>query len=101
MTEVFLDTSYAIALASRRDQHDEKALELAEYIEQQELRKVTTRAVVLEIGNALSTPRFRQTAINMLEYLDHDPTIEIIYPNRSINEGSNYFVSAQTRSGDS
>ena len=78
MTEVFLDTSYAIALASRRDQHDEKALELAEYIEQQELRKVTTRAVVLEIGNALSTPRFRQTAVNMLEYLDHDPTIEII-----------------------
>lgn len=53
MTEVLLDTSYAIALASRRDQHDEKALELAEYIEQQELRKVTTRAVVLEIGNAL------------------------------------------------
>ncbi len=78
MTEVFLDTSYAIALASRRDQHYEKALELADYIEQQKLRKVTTRAVVLEIGNALSTPRFRQTAVNMLEYLDHDPTIEII-----------------------
>ena len=78
MTEVFLDTSYAVALASRRDQHYEKALELADYIEQQKLRKVTTRAVVLEIGNALSTPRFRQTAVNMLEYLDHDPTIEII-----------------------
>ena len=78
MTEVFLDTSYAVALASRRDQHYEKALELADYIEQQKLRKVTTRAVVLEIGNALSTPRFRQTAVNMLEYLDHDPTIGII-----------------------
>ncbi len=78
MTEVFLDTSYAVAIASRRDQHYEKALELADYIEQQKLRKVTTRAVVLEIGNALSTPRFRQTAVNMLEYLDHDPTIEII-----------------------
>lgn len=78
MTEVFLDTSYAVALASRRDQHHKKALELATDVERRRLRQVTTRAVVLEIGNALSTPRFRHTAIGMLEYLDRDPTIEVI-----------------------
>ena len=78
MTEVFLDTSYVIALVSRRDQHHMRALELAASLEQRRLRKVTTRAVVLEIGNALSIPRFRHTAVDALDYLDQDPTIEVI-----------------------
>ena len=39
---------------------------------------ITTRAVVLEIGNALSTLRYRAAAIELLDSLEEDPNVEII-----------------------
>jgi predicted nucleic acid-binding protein len=57
--EVFLDASYAIALSSPTDEHHDRAGELAERIEAEETRLVTTRAGVLEIGNALAGLRYR------------------------------------------
>ncbi len=53
MTEVFLDTAYAIALSSPNDQYHIEAEILAEQLETDEARLITTRAVLLEIGNAL------------------------------------------------
>ena len=53
-TEVFLDTAYAIALSSSNDQFHTRAVALAEQLEASGTRLVTTRAVLLEIGNALS-----------------------------------------------
>ena len=41
-------------------------------------RLVTTRAVVLEIGNALSKQKYREAAIELLISLSEDPTVEII-----------------------
>jgi predicted nucleic acid-binding protein len=41
-------------------------------------RLVTTRAVLLEIGNALAKPRYRVAAIQLLESLEGDPNVEII-----------------------
>jgi uncharacterized protein len=52
--EIFLDSSYAIALAASSDQLHLKAVKLAEEIESLGQRIITTRAVLLEIGNALS-----------------------------------------------
>lgn len=77
MTEVFLDTSYAIALVNERDQYYKKAWELADYWERSNIQVVTTRAVVLEIGNALAKSH-RNAAILLLDDLDDDPTIEVI-----------------------
>jgi uncharacterized protein len=57
-TEVFLDTAYAIALSSPTDQFHTRAVALAEQLEATGTRLVTTRAVLLEIGNALSKQRF-------------------------------------------
>jgi predicted nucleic acid-binding protein len=57
--EVFLDTSFAIALSSEQDKYHQRALELAEQLEKAGSRLVTTRAVQLEIGNALSKQRYR------------------------------------------
>ena len=57
--EVFLDTSYAIALSSEKDKYHQRALELAEQLEKAGSRLITTRAVQLEIGNALSKQRYR------------------------------------------
>ncbi len=39
---------------------------------------LTTRAIMLEIGNALAKLRYRQAAISLLSSLENDPNVEII-----------------------
>jgi predicted nucleic acid-binding protein len=78
MHEVFLDTSFAIALSATTDQNHAKAVNLAEQIELQNLYLVTTQAILLEIGNALSKQRYRTAAIQLLESLESDPNVEIV-----------------------
>jgi predicted nucleic acid-binding protein len=78
MSKVFLDTSYAIALSSPADEHHRRAEEIAEQLETEGARLITTRAILLEIGNVLSKLRYRQAAIRLLDALEHDPNVEII-----------------------
>jgi uncharacterized protein len=78
MNEVFLDTAYAIALSVEADTHHERAVELAEQLELQQTRLITTRAVLLEIGNALARQRYRQAAAQLLDALEHDPQVECV-----------------------
>ena len=77
-TEVFLDTAFAIALVSVNDRFNAQAMFLADQLEVSGTRLVTTRAVLLEIGNALSRQRFRHPAVMLLDSLEADPNIEII-----------------------
>lgn len=76
--EVFLDTAYAIALANAKDQFHEKAVAVAKELRRQKTRLITTRAVLLEIGNALSGQRFRTAAVKLLDALEADPTVGIV-----------------------
>lgn len=76
--EVFLDTSYAIALVSSTDAVHEKAVQIALEMKRKKVQIVTTRAVLLEIGNALSRQRFRSTSVELLEALETDESVEII-----------------------
>ncbi len=76
--EVFLDAAYAIALAAPSDQLHSRAVALAEKLEADRSRLVTTQAVVLEIGNALSKRRHRAAAVQLISSLDADPSVEII-----------------------
>lgn len=78
MNEVFLDTSFVIALSSITDQHHAKAIKLATQLETHQTRLVTTEAILLEIGNALSKSKYRMAAIQLLESLENDPNVEII-----------------------
>ena len=79
VAELFLDASYyAIALASATDQYHERAVELAQRIETGDRRLVTSRAVVLEIGNALSKLRYRAAAFALLDAIERDPNLEIV-----------------------
>jgi predicted nucleic acid-binding protein len=75
---VFLDTAYAIALASVTDEFHHEALALADELEARGIRLITTRAVLLEIGNALSKLQYRHAAIQLLSSLRADPNVEII-----------------------
>jgi hypothetical protein len=72
MTEVFVDTSFAIALSSVTDRNHVRAVELANQIETNRTSLVTTQAILLEIGNALSNRRYRAAAIQLLESLETD-----------------------------
>jgi len=76
--EVFLDTAYAIALSSPTDEFHVAALHLAARLEKSNTHLVTTRAVLLEIGNALSKQRYRVAAVKLLEAIEADDKVEIV-----------------------
>ncbi len=77
-SKVFLDTAYAIALSIASDGYHERAEELAEQLEAAATRLITTRAVLLEIGSALSKKRYRKAAVELLDALEQDPQVEIV-----------------------
>jgi predicted nucleic acid-binding protein len=72
MREVFLDASYAIALSSVKDQYHQRAASLSERLEEESAHLLTTRAVMIENGNALSKQRYRSAAIELLTSLAED-----------------------------
>lgn len=84
LVEVFLDTSFAIALSSITDQHHPKAVALATQLENNKTKLVTTEAILLEIGNALSKSKYRVAAIQLLESLESDPTVEVVSLTRDL-----------------
>jgi predicted nucleic acid-binding protein len=75
---IFLDSAYPIALASATDQHHKAAVAIALSLRANSDRLVTSRAVLLEIGNALSKSQFRSVAAELLKSLESDPRTEII-----------------------
>jgi predicted nucleic acid-binding protein len=78
MSKLFLDTSYAVALSAPTDENHKRAAELADELEASNAQFVTTRAILLEIGNALAKVRHRSAAIRLLTALENDPNVEII-----------------------
>ena len=78
MNKVFLDTSYAVSLSAPGDENHQRAVELADELEANGTHFVTTRAIMLEIGNALAKVRYRQAAVRLLSALEDDPRVEII-----------------------
>lgn len=75
---LFLDTAFAIALANTSDLLHERALDLADQLETTGTRLITTHAVVLEIGNALASLRYRAAGILLLTAMAADPKVEIV-----------------------
>jgi predicted nucleic acid-binding protein len=78
--KVFLDTAFVLALASPADQYHEKAKELSRQIKKEGIALLTTRAILIEIGDAMAGQRRRKAGIIMLESLENDEKLEI-FPN--------------------
>lgn len=78
MERWFIDTSFLIALASGADQHHARANQLLDQAERDNVPLVTTSAVLLELGAALSRPAFRAGAITIIRELQADARVEII-----------------------
>jgi hypothetical protein len=75
---VFLDTGFAIALLSPRDRYHEVAARLGVTLKSDRIRILTTDAVLLEIGSALSRIQHRQAAALLIAGLQGDPAVEIL-----------------------
>ena len=75
---VFLDTSFSIATAIAKDEFHERAVDLANNTEAENIRIVTTQAIILEIGNALSKLKYRQSAVGIIQHLESDQNVSII-----------------------
>ena len=75
---IFLDTSYAVALAAPSDRHHQEAQKLSTWLREERPSVFTTRAVLLEIGNALSKPLVRRDAVRLLMSLETDPDVQVI-----------------------
>lgn len=76
--DFFVDASYVIALAIPADELHDEAVKLADWLRSNPGGLVTTRAVLLEIGNALAKLRFRSAAVEVLETVESDPRIQIV-----------------------
>ena len=76
--ELFLDASYLIALSAPNDQHHARARALAQRMKTAPVTMVTTRAVVLELGNSLARHRYRQRTATLLQTLESDPDVQIV-----------------------
>jgi predicted nucleic acid-binding protein len=75
LNSVFVDTSFVVALVNEKDQHHERASDLAELFDGYPL--VTTDAVLLEIGNALAR-NFREQAIEAIEDFLTSEEVELV-----------------------
>ena len=81
---LFLDSAYAIALASPGNKLHAVATELATAIKTRKARLLTTEGILLEIGDSLSKPRFRPAAIALLESMTSDPSVEVLPPSSEL-----------------
>lgn len=76
--EIFVDTAYAIALSSPKDLFHLQAVRFAQKLKADKIKLVTTRAVILEIGNALSKLQYRHASVQLLDALEADPNVGIV-----------------------
>ena len=75
---VFLDTAFVVALASPADKYHEKAKRLSRQIEREGVALVTTRAVLIEIGDAMAEERTRHAGVAILQALEEDMSLTIV-----------------------
>ena len=74
--KIFVDTAFVLALVNERDQYHERAQELADFLDGQEL--LITDAVLLEIGNAL-VRGFKKQAIDIISDFVESEEVEVVY----------------------
>jgi predicted nucleic acid-binding protein len=72
---IFIDTGYILALVNTADQYRQQARNTALVVQPP---FVTTEAVLVEIGNALSKVRWRQLGIDTIHDLRTDPDIDVV-----------------------
>ena len=75
MNRVFIDTSFVVALVNEKDQHHNRAAELADLFDGYPL--ISTDAVLLEVGNSLAG-NFKEQASEIIEDFLTSGEVEIV-----------------------
>ena len=78
MSAYFADTSFWIAISSKRDQYHSKAVAWRQFMARTKSQIVTTEAVLWEWLNALSDASMRATAVEGYRRVHSDPRIQVI-----------------------
>ena len=76
MSDVFVDTSFVVALVNKNDQYHGLAADLTERFTGQGL--VTTDAILLGIGNALSR-NFKRESVEIIEHFLTSDDVKVIH----------------------
>ncbi len=83
---VFLDTSYFIALFNRRDKFHARAVDAARRFARGNTPMMTTDAVLIEIGNALSLLPARALAAQIIATVREAAAIEVAHVDAALFE---------------
>ena len=75
MNPVFADTSYFFALLNPKDQYHESAVRLSRQLTSPVL---TTQFVLLELGNAMQSPRSRETYTRFVEHVGSSDRARVV-----------------------
>jgi len=78
MAEVFLDTSFAVAITVSTDRYHEAAVRLARELRDSRVVLVTTHVILAEIGDSFSRPPYREAATQLLRALQRDPHVLVL-----------------------
>ncbi len=76
--EVFLDTSFVVALTVPDDENHAIARSLSRAVRNSDVLLVTTEAILLEVGNMFSKQHLRPAAVTLNAALRDDPRVTIL-----------------------
>ncbi|TAL67066.1 MAG: PIN domain-containing protein [Bacteroidetes bacterium] len=95
----FIDTSYIIALSSKKDQLHSKAVEIAQKIKSNDIPLITTEFILLELGNSFSKQHLKKLGVILLNSIYNDENIEIVkLSDKYYKHGLSLFNSTQDKS---
>jgi hypothetical protein len=88
MTErpIFVDTSYLIDLMNADDRYHGPAVEWARGLKDSPRVRLTTSAILVELGDALSKALVWQRFRPMFDSLRHDPRTQVVEADRGLFE---------------
>lgn len=90
-SKIFVDTSYVLALFNTSDEFHKQAKELKELTSRPN-KVVTTEAILLEIGNALSKQNLRQSCSAFIKGFYETENVEVVpITTPLIKEGLEFF----------
>lgn len=78
MNPVFIDTAAFLALLNKSDYLYESAQKVLQALVVQKAQLITSEFVLLEVGDALSHPRFRRTVSAFVRSLHHQQNLTIV-----------------------
>jgi hypothetical protein len=85
---VFIDTSFFIALLNRDDVEYQRALTVQTQLTKQHVHKVTSEYILLELCDGLSRLRYRALAINLMDLFEQDDSFEVVPAGTEITQAA-------------